>query len=108
MQHLPILKICSCPCQAGPNGAGRVFLTNQNGYGLARQTLGAVQSFPQIGQKRMPFSSFLPQFVQYRSCSSFAPQAEQNWLSSLWTALPQFGQNLPGAFGGTGAPVLLV
>lgn len=20
MQHLPILKICSCPCQAGPNG----------------------------------------------------------------------------------------
>lgn len=19
MQHLPILKICSCPCQAGPN-----------------------------------------------------------------------------------------
>ena len=56
----------------------------------------------------MPFSSFLPQFVQYRSCSSFAPQAKQNWLSSLWTALPQFGQNLPGAFGGTGAPVLLV
>ncbi len=22
MQHLPILKICSCPCQAGPNGEG--------------------------------------------------------------------------------------
>ena len=22
-QHLPILKICSCPCQAGPNAAGR-------------------------------------------------------------------------------------
>ena len=21
MQHLPILKICSCPCQAGPNAA---------------------------------------------------------------------------------------
>lgn len=22
MQHLPILKICSCPCQAGPNAPG--------------------------------------------------------------------------------------
>lgn len=25
MQHLPILKICSCPCQAGPNALGGVF-----------------------------------------------------------------------------------
>lgn len=24
MQHLPILKICSCPCQAGPNAAGEL------------------------------------------------------------------------------------
>ncbi|MCU6799120.1 AIM24 family protein, partial [Alitiscatomonas aceti] len=25
MQHLPILKICSCPCQAGPKGVGDFF-----------------------------------------------------------------------------------
>ena len=29
MQHLPILKICSCPCQAGPNGF-RGFFEAQN------------------------------------------------------------------------------
>ncbi len=27
MQHLPILKICSCPCQAGPK-PGRVIYTD--------------------------------------------------------------------------------
>ena len=27
MQHLPILKICSCPCQAGPKGAGLFLLS---------------------------------------------------------------------------------
>ena len=25
MQHLPILKICSCPCQAGPKGRQLLF-----------------------------------------------------------------------------------
>lgn len=34
-QHLPILKICSCPCQAGPNAA-REFL----GYELDRDKNG--------------------------------------------------------------------
>ena len=28
MQHLPILKICSCPCQAGPKGFICFFLRN--------------------------------------------------------------------------------
>lgn len=26
MQHLPILKICSCPCQAGPNAKQGLFV----------------------------------------------------------------------------------
>lgn len=32
-QHLPILKICSCPCQAGPNSPQAIYKW-QNGTAL--------------------------------------------------------------------------
>lgn len=32
MQHLPILKICSCPCQAGPNYLRSLFALGFQGF----------------------------------------------------------------------------
>ena len=32
MQHLPILKICSCPCQAGPKGAKAFLARFESGH----------------------------------------------------------------------------
>lgn len=42
MQHLPILKICSCPCQAGPKGRRRFFKVSRN---QSRSQLGKVLAF---------------------------------------------------------------
>lgn len=49
-QHLPILKICSCPCQAGPNGALGAEIVE---FGAVEAQKAAVAAHPQVAVPRL-------------------------------------------------------
>ena len=43
-QHLPILKICSCPCQAGPNGLPALLCTGEGHTARAELNMEMMES----------------------------------------------------------------
>ena len=64
MQHLPILKICSCPCQAGPN-ALTAYLPDYEKTGdvysqLSDYTADALQNAKRVEQYHLQNGSSKP------------------------------------------------
>ena len=92
-QHLPILKICSCPCQAGPNGAAA--------KGKGRATLSAQQTIPYLsmhpdGVCKLP-GGLYTKTVEYEDINySVASTEDQTAIFSGWSSfLNYFDSSLP-------------
>ena len=57
-QHLPILKICSCPCQAGPNVPGHFLAGSSGKQGIAAENAGQTRAAAAAGESEGEFWRF--------------------------------------------------
>ena len=95
MQHLPILKICSCPCQAGPNGC-RCFFTCG---GAAHPKVPEGKSPPRMRYSHRPLA--MPPLCKgrWQKYSIFdGGVADTGCDANLDVSIPQSALRLPAPF----------